>query len=206
MTAKFLNRFFNLTIALFALYLINSCKEKSPSSTDLAKVNPFDTTHFETQALSADDRMKLATATGKTVQPIDVDALANRINNSTGKLHVYCFWNLQSTNSLSTLKALNLLSAQYDSSRLKVVFVNMPGQQKMEDLNLFIREQQLTEETLILEKADVSFFSKKIRKDFTGVTALPVILMVNKAEQTMLFYTKPMEEKELMAMVQPLIL
>ena len=82
----------------------------------------------------------------------------------------------------------------------------MPGQQKMEDLNLFIREQQLTEETLILEKADVSFFSKKIRKDFTGVTALPVILMVNKAEQTMLFYTKPMEEKELMAMVQPLIL
>jgi hypothetical protein len=52
----------------------------------------------------------------------------------------------------------------------------------------------------------VSFFSKKIRKDFTGVTALPVILMVNKAEETMMFYNKPMDEKELMAMIQPLVL
>lgn len=206
MTTKYLNKFINILFIIFAFYLINSCKEKSPSSTDLAKVNPFDTTRFETQALNADDRAKLAAASGKTVKPIDVDALAHRINNSTGKLHVYCFWNLQSEHSLSTLKALNVLSEKYDSSRLKVVFVNIPGEQKMEEVNLFIREQQLTEETLILVKADVSFFSKKIRKDFTGVTALPVILMVNKAEQTMLFYNKPMEEKELMAIVQPLIL
>lgn len=206
MTSKFLNRFLNLTIALCAVCLIHSCQEKTASSRDMAKVSPFDTTHFETQALSVEDRAKLAVASGKTVKPVDIDALAHRINTSTGKLHVYCFWNLQNAGSLSTLKALNVLSEKYDSSRLKIIFVNMPGLQKVEDVNLFIREHQLTEETLILEKADVSFFSKKIRKDFTGVTALPVILMVNKAEETMMFYNKPMDEKELMAMVQPLVL
>jgi hypothetical protein len=203
MTIRFLNRFLTALLFTFSLF---SCKDKNVSTKDLAQANPFDTTHFETQTLSAEDRAKLALASGKTVKPIDIDALADRINTATGKLHVYCFWNLQNEGSLSTLKALNVLSEKYDSSQLKVVFVNMPGSQKMEDVNLFIREHQLTEESLILEKADVSFFSKKIRKDFTGVTALPVIIMVNKAEQTMMFYNKPMDEKELMAMVQPLIL
>ena len=205
MVSNFLNRFLNLSLALCAVSLCCACKNKTNVSSDLVKVSPFDTTHFETQALSAEDRAKLAAASGKTVKPIDIDALADRINTSTGKLHVYCFWNLQNSGSLSTLKALNLLSEKYDSSQLKVVFVNMPGSQKVDDVNLFIRENQLTEETLILEKADVSFFSKKIRKDFTGVTALPVVLMVNKAEQTLMFYNKTMDEKELMAMVQPLI-
>ena len=205
MTIKFLSRLLNLIIAFSALFLICNCKGKTPSSTDLAKVNPFDTTHFETQALTAEDRTKLASATGKTVRPIDVDDLADRINKSSGKLHIYCFWDLQNGHSLSTLKALNVLSEKYDSSQLKVVFVNMPGQQTMENVNLFIREHQLTEETLILEKADVSFFSKKIRKEFTGVTTLPVIIMVNKSEETLMFYNKSMEEKELMALITPLL-
>ena len=206
MVSNFLSQFLNLSLALCSASLLcYACKNKPNASADLVKVSPFDTTYFETQILSADDRAKLAAASGKTVKPIDIDALANRINTSTGKLHVYCFWNLQNAGSLSTLKALNVLSEKYDSSQLKVVFVNMPDSQKVEDVNLFIRENQLTEETLILEKADVSFFSKKIRKDFTGVTVLPVVLMVNKAEQTLMFYNKTMDEKELMAMVQPLI-
>jgi hypothetical protein len=205
MLSNFLSRFFYLSLALCAALFFYACKNKTSASTDLVKVSPFDTTHFETQVLSVEDRAKLAAASGKTVKPIGVDALANRINTSTGKLHVFCFWNLQNAGSLSTLKALNVLSEKYDSSQLKVVFINMPGSQKVDDVNLFIRENQLTEETLILEKADVSFFSKKIRKDFTGVTALPVVLMVNKAEQTLMFYNKTMDEKELMAMVQPLV-
>jgi hypothetical protein len=206
MESKLLNRFFKSLFVLCVACSTNACKDKSVSTKDMAKVNPFDTTHFETQTLSAEDRAKLAAASGKTVKPIDVEALADRIKTSTGRLNVYCFWNLQNAGSLSTLKALNVLSEKFDSSQLKVVFVNMPGSQKVEDVNLFIRENQLTEESLILEKADVSFFSKKIRKDFTGVTALPVILMVNKAEETMMFYNKPMDEKELMAMIQPLVL
>lgn len=206
MKSKFLNHFFYAALVLCAALSTPACNDKSVSTKDMAKANPFDTTHFETQTLSAEDRAKLAAASGKTVQPVDIDALANRINTSTGRLYVYCFWNLQNEGSLSTLKALNVLSEKFDSSRMKVVFINMPGSQKVEDINLFIREHQLTEESLILEKADVSFFSKKIRKDFTGVTALPVILMVNKAEQTMMFYNKPMDEKELTAMVQPLVL
>ena len=81
----------------------------------------------------------------------------------------------------------------------------MPGRQTLEALNLFIRENQLSDETLILEKADVSFFAKRIRKDFTGVTGLPVVILANKADETLQFYNRLMDEKELSAIIQPLL-
>ena len=116
------------------------------------------------QALNDADRALLASANGKKARPISVDSLAKQINAATGILTVYCFWNLKNDASTNTVKALNDLSAKFDSTKLKIVYVNMPGYQKVEDVNLFIREHQLTDETLILEKADVSFFAKKLEK------------------------------------------
>ncbi len=191
-------------VVLTILFLTNSCDGNSSASKN-HKASPFDTTKFEPQALTDSDRMLLANANGKTVKPISIDALSEQINDATSKLYVYCFWNLKNDASVETVKALNVLSAKFDSTKLKIVYVNMPGYEKVEDVNLFIRENQLTEETLILEKADVSFFSKKIRKDMVGITALPVILMVNKAEETLLFYNKGMDTKELLALVHPLV-
>ncbi len=191
-------------VVLIILFLTNSCDRiGNTSATHIA--SPFDTTKFETQALTDSDRFLLSTANGKTVKPISIDALAQQINDATAKLYVFCFWNLKNDASVATVKALNVLSAKFDSTKLKIVYVNMPGYEKVEDVNLFIRENQLTDETLILEKADVSFFAKKIRKDMVGITNMPVVLMVNKAEETLLFYNKGMDEKELLALVHPLV-
>lgn len=192
-------------IVLTILVLTNSC-DRIRKMTGSHSASPFDTTKFETQALSDADRALLAAANGKTVKPISVDALAQEINAATEKLYIYCFWNLKNDASTATVKALNELSTKFDSTKLKIVYVNMPGYQKVEDVNLFIRENQLTDETLILEKADVSFFSKKIRKDLVGITNMPVVLMVNKAEETLMFFNKGMDEKELLALVNPLII
>ena len=191
-------------LGILAVPLFTACDSKPNPSVNHA-ASPFDTTHFETQALTVEDRAKLAAATGKTVQPIEIDALAAKINTATGKLHLFCFWNLTSANSLATIKAVNGLSAKFDSTKLQVVFVNMPGHQTMEAVNLFIRENQLSDETLILEKADVSFFAKKIRKDFTPVVGLPVLILANKADETLQFYNRPIDEKELLAIIQPLL-
>ena len=191
-------------LGILAIPLFTACDSKPNPSVNHA-ASPFDTTHFETQALTIEDRAKLAAASGKTVQPIEIDALAAKINTATGKLHLFCFWNLTSANSLATIKAVNALSTKFDSTKLQVVFVNMPGRQTMEDVNLFIRENQLSDETLILEKADVSFFAKKIRKDFTPVVGLPVLILANKADKTLQFYNRPMDEKELWAIIQPLL-
>ena len=191
-------------VVLIILFLTNAC-DRTGNTSGYHTASPFDTTKFETQALTDSDRVLLASANGKTVKPISIDALARQINDATEKLYIYCFWNLKNDASITTVKALNELSTKFDTTKLKIVYVNMPGYEKVEDVNLFIRENQLTEETLILEKADVSFFSKKIRKDMVGITSLPVVLMVNKAEETLLFFNKGMDEKELLALVHPLM-
>jgi hypothetical protein len=194
--------FFVVASCIFSALM--SCNSKpNPSASHAA--SPFDTTHFETQALTPEDRAKLANASGKTVKPIDIDAMAAKINQATGKLHLFCFWNLENANSVASLKAVNAVSAKFDSTKLEIIFVNMPGRQTMEAINLFIRENQLSDETLILEKADVSFFSKRIKKEFTGVTGLPVIILANKADGTLQFINHPMDEKELTAVIQPLL-
>ena len=191
-------------VVLVFLIFTNSC-DNSGSKTSTHIASPFDTTKFETQALTDADRALLANANGKTVKPIAVDALAEQINEATARLYVYCFWNLQNQASIATVKALNVLSTKFDSTKLKIVYVNMPRYEKVEDVNLFIRENQLSDETLILEKADVSFFAKKIRKDFTPVVGLPVLILANKADETLQFYNRPFDEKELSAIVQPLL-
>jgi hypothetical protein len=191
-------------LSAIALISVVACKNDNKPAHH-ASANPFDTTHFETQALSDNDRSQLAQASGKVVQPISTDALASQINAATGKLNIFCFWNLKNPMSVETVKALNSLSAKHDSTQLKITFVTMPGFNTVDETNLFIRENQLTDATLILEKADVSFFAKKIRKDMTGIVALPVVLLVNKADDTLLFFNKPMDEKELSAMIAPLL-
>ncbi len=198
MKIKYLESFFSILVFCAA------CNSKPNPSVSHA-ASPFDTTHFETQALTPEDRAKLANAKGKSVKPVEIDALAAQINQATGKLHLFCFWNLESKNSLTTLKAVNSLSATFDSTKLHIIYVNMPGRQTMEAINLFIRENQLSDETLILEKADVSFFSKKIKKEFTGVTGLPVLILANKADETLQFINHPIDEKELLALIQPLL-
>ena len=82
-------------IVLFALLFLSfsiiSCESKQNTSTPNVTVNPFDTTHLESQALTDADRAQLAAASGKKVVATTDDALAQRILQSTDKLHVYCF-------------------------------------------------------------------------------------------------------------------
>ncbi len=196
-----------LVIFIFStIIFLSACKGKQ-SSTELsaASVNPFDTAQLETQALTDADRLKLAAASGKTVAVVAPDKLAQRILQSTDKLYVYCFWNMQNEVSVSTVKALQQVSNSYDSTQLKVVFINMMDIQKVEAVNLFIRENQISDEVLFLENANFSYFPHQIKKSLKDINALPVVLMVNKAEETFQFYNKPMDVAEWMALMQPLL-
>jgi hypothetical protein len=166
-------------------------------------VNPFDTTQMESQVLSEADRLKLALASGKSNTVISEDALANRILQSTDKLYVYCFWNMENDMSLSTMKALQHVSNNFDTTELKIVFINFKEIKSKEEVTLLIRENQISDETLLLENSDWGFFKNKLKKELEDVKDLPIILMVNKSEEIFQLYNKPMDEKELTALLQP---
>ena len=193
--------FFTLMLTSFAV--IVSCKNSQSSSNTVQSVNPFDTTQMESQVLTEADRLKLASASGKSNTVISEDALANRILQSTDKLYVYCFWNMENELSLSTMKALQHVSNNFDTTELKIVFINFKEIKSKEEVTLLIRENQISDETLLLENSDWSFFKNKLKKELEDVKDLPIILMVNKSEEIFQLYNKPMDEKELTALLQP---
>jgi hypothetical protein len=193
--------FFTLMLSSFAV--IVSCKNSPSSSNTVHSVNPFDTTQMESQVLSEADRLKLASASGKSNTVISEDALANRILQSTDKLYVYCFWNMENDMSLSTMKALQHVSNNFDTTELKIVFINFKEIKSKDEVTLLIRENQISDETLLLENSDWSFFKNKLKKELEDVKDLPIILLVNKSEEIFQLYNKPMDEKELTALLQP---
>ena len=192
------------TIAFLAFASVISCKN-SHKDADSGSVNPFDTTAvFNTQALSDADRAKLAAAKGKSVKPVSSDEIVSMVGKPDSMLTVYCFWNLLNEGSKHSAKAFNAIASKSEA-KIKAVFVNMPNSfQKVEAVNLFIRENQLTGEHYILDKAEVGFFGKKIKPEFKGITTLPIFLVVNQSDKILLMYNQPFEEKELNALLQPL--
>jgi hypothetical protein len=194
---KFLNVFVLCLLAFIAL----ECKNNPDAQH--AAVNPFDTMPFNTQALSDKDKAELMNANGKTARAVNTDTIVSQVKNASDHLHIWCFWSLNNAASMATAKALNAAAEPFDSTQLTVHYVNMPGLEKMTDVQLFIRENQLTGETLILEKGDVSFFSRKIKPDFR-VTTLPILLLANKNNNTLLCLEKPFDQNELRALITPL--
>lgn len=186
------------------MLIFSSCNNK-PNNSEHQAANPFDTTQTTAQSLSEDDRAKLSQAQGKKATTLNNETLADKIANSKGRLNIYCFWNMDSLESVKTVKAVNNLAAQFDSAGLKITLVHVSATASLDNLNLFIRENQLTEDTYVLDKIDMNVMATKVKKDFLTATQLPIIVMVNKEEGLTFFYNKGFDEQELKAVIQPFI-
>ncbi len=198
--------FFSLSAFILIMSVVvfqTACKNNKP---DNNAANPFSSFNYEAQKLSDTDKIQLANAAGKTLIPISSDTLVDRIKKSTDKLHLYCFWKLNNASSVEMVKVLKKISEKYTAKKLKIIFVTMPSSNvSVADYNLFIREQQITDNTLVLKNGDVSFFSIKLKKDFSGITGFPVILLVNNSDNILQLYNKSFDENELTALIEPLM-
>jgi hypothetical protein len=199
-----------LTLWMYVLVIcstsfISSCNNKANNAEHQA-ANPFDTTQTTAQTFTDDDRTKLSQAQGKKATTVNNDVLAGKIANATGRLNVFCFWNLDIAESVKAVKVVNDLAAQTDSTHLKITLVHVSADALVDKLNLFIRENQITEETFMLDKIDKNVLAAKVKKDFLNADQLPIIVIVNKEEGVFYFYNKGFDEQELKAVVQPFLL
>jgi hypothetical protein len=189
----------------FCFFFLFSCNNKANNSEHQA-ANPFDTTQTTVQTLNDEDRAKLSQAQGKKAVLIDNETLSSKIANSTGQLNIYCFWRLDNAESVNMVRAVNKLAMENDSTLLNVKLVHVSPSTPQDSINLFIRENQLTEETFVLDKLDKNMMAAKVKKDFLNAADLPIIVMVNKAEGLVIYYNKVFDEPELKAIVQPFLL
>lgn len=196
---------FTILLFLGQLIFVSSCNNKRNNS-EHQMANPFDTTQTTAQTLTDDDRAKLSQAQGKKAIALNNEVLADKIANATGRLNVFCFWNMDNAESVKAVKSVNELSAHTDSTHLKITLVHVSTDAVIDNLNLFIRENQITEETFILDKIDKKLMSIKVKKDFLAADQLPIIVVVNKEEGVLFFYNKNFDEQELKAVIQPFLM
>lgn len=194
-------------VILFLMLLTNACKnndsaQKTPQN-PTASVNPFDTTQVETGGLSAEDRALLAASSGKSAKPTEGGVLAARIAAADKRLHVFCFFKLSDAKSAATAKSLQTIAAELDTNKMKAIFVAIADGKSMQDINLFLRENNFSDEALYLENAQLDFLSK-IKGGFTN-TAVPILIFANKTDDTMLMYNEAMDETQLATIIRPLL-
>jgi hypothetical protein len=197
--------FFTSILVICFTSLVSSCNNK-PNNSEHQMASPFDTTQTTAQTLTDDDRAKLSQAQGKKANMIKNETLADKIANATGRLNVFCFWSINNAESVKAIKAVNNLAAQFDSTNLKISLIHVSANVSLDSLNLFIRENQITEEVYVLDKIDKNLMANKVKKDFLTADQLPIVVIVNKEEGLMIFYNKIFDEQELKAIVQPFIL
>ncbi len=196
-------------IALFIGFtFLISCKNDSKPAANVS-VNPFDTTYNsaqnQTQTLSEADRTALLSAKGKRAQSIDFQTISAYFDKANQPLQIFYFWHKNTEGvkeNFEMAKAVNNLAAQYDASRLKIVLVEVSDDTNSDNLTLFIRENQITEPTFQLNNADFSQLSKHLKKE---LTPLPALVLAQKSEEILFVYNKTMDEKELSAVVSPLV-
>jgi hypothetical protein len=195
-----------LSLAIF--FIFQAC---SPTKSDKtpASVNPFDTTAVTEQVLSEADKQQLGNSIGRKPIAIDLETLAQLVASADDRRYIYCFFNLKTPQSISTVKALKSISNKTDSSKIKFVLVHFSDPNRPEDLNVFIQEAQIIDDMLSLNAAQENDFfallSNKIPTKLPKPLDLPLVICADAQNNTHLFYTKLGEEKEISAVLQPFI-
>lgn len=180
------------------LSLSTSCKFENQKINHQG-INPFDTTVGQEQRLSALDTAKLGYALGKIVKPITPEDILLQSQDVNSKVIAFCFWDLQHGN---TARALAKVAANYDTTKLKVFYVNV-GDQNTHEVNLFIRTHSLADDNWHIEANDMAFVTK-IRKNFTNTT-LPALLITNLSDESIIYYNQEFNELELNNLLKGMI-
>jgi hypothetical protein len=197
-----------LSLAIF--FIFQACSPTRSDKTPAASVNPFDTTTAVTeQVLSEADKQQLGNSIGRKPIAIDMETLAQLVASADDRRYIYCFFNLKTPQSISTVKALKSISNKTDSSKIKFVLVHFSEPNRPEDLNVFIQEAQIIDDVLNLNVAQENDFfallSNKIPTKLPKPIDLPLVICADAQNNTHLFYTKLGDEKEISAILQPFI-
>ncbi len=198
-------------LAILSLFLcLSSCKnDKTPEKIDYDNIDPIDAARpngvvLPSQELSAEDKIKLAMAKGRTASPISVDSLVAKINNSSEKLFVYHFWKMDKPDCLKMNKRLSKLSHEISTKKLYIELINLDDTTRLNQLNTYIREENITLNTVQVDtKAEnFSLIEKTFKLRWNG--EVPALFLINHSNGTNLHYQKAFEYDELYAIIQSL--
>ncbi len=179
--------------------VLSACSVQTNNEPDLSAVPHA--AALPTTELSKEDKTKLLEASGKTVAEISIVDLQNMIAASDEKLHIYAFWNKDCSKCFENIDYLNGIYANMQSEKVRIITLNVDD--KIQDVNLSVRSNNIAFETYKLNVSDGSWV-KLLDENWDG--QLPALFMVNKSEDLYLKYYNAMDQNQLEAIIQTLII
>lgn len=180
-------------LVLFSLLGCNNAPSKDASNAALP--------HGETLAsvaLSAEDKAKLAGATGRKVSTLNLATIEQMFDEAVEQLHVFSFWTLDCKQCIAMNKQLQALALEHD---IKLVLINLDSKKDLPKVNASIRENNLVAAAYQLEKSDQNW-KDGFHKDWEG--SLPAVFMVNEMDGIDMVFERDLADAELSAIIQSL--
>ena len=182
----------------------NQTASKQPSDAAINAAIPDGDT-LQTTALSNADQAKLSKAIGRQAKPINYKQLQELMNTPEDILYIYNFWKLDCTECLALNEKLLYLVEELGESQIKLILVNLDYASKTNELNTFIRANNIFTDVFQLAiPFDTKNWQQKLINAWDG--KLPATLFLRKGEGVDLFYQYNFKADELEAIVDPLLL
>ncbi len=193
-----------------ALAFLTACQSTDRSNTKKDTVpDPFETalphgSSLPSTDLSPEDKQKLARASGRQVDSLSVDQLAQMIDSLDNGLHILNFWRIDCVECLQLNRQLSKIRQKKEASDFELHLLNLDELAALPEVNASIREQGLVDPCSILVQDSTLQWTALIKGNWEG--SLPAMLLLNNSEGIRLFYRKNFSEEELETLIQPFTL
>jgi len=194
----------NLSTAAFQFLIIccfiltASCETKN-NQPDLSAIPHAEA--LPSTELSNEDKDKLLKASGKTIDPISIKDLQNMLAASDGSLYVYALWHTKCSACIENIKNIKAYLANKPTDKIRVITINVG--ESLNHANLTLRSENIVFDSYQIS-APLSEWTGLIDEEWDA--GLPAIFMVNKSDDLFLKYYKLMDENELEAILQTLVI
>lgn len=195
-----------LTFLVLSLLII-SCKNDVASEEDLAEIVA---PHAEAESgdeLTDEDREKLKTAVGKSVDIISFTDLEKRFDTDNDTLYIYNFWATWCAPCIKEMPYFEQIIEENADKKIKLVFVSMDFLKDLEDRVVpFVREKGIIAECVLLDEKELTMteWINRLSKDWEG--EIPATLMIKGSAGIKEFYAREFTFNQLQAIVTPLVI
>lgn len=187
-------------LALLLTSLLSACGQDNSSPTDHEAALPHNLE--QTGNTSDAENAELAAAKGKSASLATPADLLAQIKADTTTLLVVNFWKMDCLKCIEMQQSLQDIQANGAEGKLRLLSVNLDGEQMTDGVNLVLRKSGISADTYQV-KANDGQWMNDLYKGWTG--NLPAVLIRSK-DGINQFLSKDIKKEELGALLQPLLL
>lgn len=184
---------------LLLLFLFASCHNAENEHAGALPHTVDNHKNTDSTPLSDIDRELIASAKGRSVEPLSYNDLTNRLELSGGKLHIFNFWRIDCIPCRQNNGHLEKIQAELGEDKIKIIHINMDENARRKDVNIFVRQEGFIGEIYQLEKAESG--AEKNTESIDWNTELPALYMVDNAQGIKFYYQQSFDFEELKAVI-----